>query len=301
MISQEKPPSEPTVLKLSNGVLSVDVSPVGAELISLRTVDGSEWLWQGDPAYWSSRAPILFPVIGRCAGGRISIGGKSYPMPSHGIARKNTFHVLDNDEDRCRLRLTDTPSTRGSYPFSFQLDIAFSLSNAAVSVAAKITNTGPVMLPCSFGFHPGFVWPLPGGGERPHIVALENGIEPRTRRIDDQGRMLAEIEPSVFRKGVLTLTPEIFVRGGIIIDENWGGRVAFGIEDGPHIELIADGLPTLGIWTRPAAPFLCLEPWRGTLALAEAADTIESRPGIMHLSPGGSNAAQMTIAISTGI
>ena len=286
------------MLKLSNGVLSAEINHLGAEMISLRTADGSEWLWQGDPAYWSSRAPILFPIIGRCAGGRISIGGNSYPMPSHGIARTNAFQVLEHDESRCRLRLTDTPATRASYPFPFQLDIAFSLSNAALSVAAEITNTGPAVLPCSFGFHPGFAWPLPGGRGRPHVVTLENGAEPRTRRMDEQGRILAKIEPSVFSKGLLTPVPDLFVRDAIIIDEDWGGRVTFGVERGPLVEVVAEGLPDLGIWTRPGAPFLCLEPWRGTPALAAGTDEIETRPGAMHISPGASSAVQMTIAVS---
>lgn len=284
------------MLKLSNGVLTAEVNPIGAELSSLRTADSAEWLWQGNPAHWASRAPILFPVIGRSAGGHILISGLPHPMPSHGIARANAFRILEHHASRCRLRLTDTPETRVSYPFAFQLDIAFALSGASISVGAEITNTGAISLPCSFGFHPGFVWPLPGSAERPHVVTLAGGREPRTRRIDGQGGLRAEIEPSLFTRGRLTPTYDLFARDAIIIDEDWGGHVTFGIERGPLVEVVAEGLPNLGIWTRPAAPFLCLEPWHGLPALAAGTNAIETRPSMMHIAPSASRTLRMTIA-----
>ena len=49
---------------LDNGVLSVRVSSIGGQLLSVKK-DGKEYLWQGDPAFWEDRAPNLFPYIAR--------------------------------------------------------------------------------------------------------------------------------------------------------------------------------------------------------------------------------------------
>lgn len=66
------------------------VSAHGAELQSLR-FDGREYLWQGDPAYWGRRAPILFPIVGKVAGDVLRVDGQSYPMKQHGFARDVEF------------------------------------------------------------------------------------------------------------------------------------------------------------------------------------------------------------------
>ena len=44
---------------LENDIISVVINSVGAELYSIKTkADGCEYLWQGDPEYWSYRGEI---------------------------------------------------------------------------------------------------------------------------------------------------------------------------------------------------------------------------------------------------
>ena len=50
---------------IKNQYLTVTVSELGAELQSVLGADGTEYLWQGDPAFWTGRSPILFPFVGR--------------------------------------------------------------------------------------------------------------------------------------------------------------------------------------------------------------------------------------------
>jgi hypothetical protein len=42
----------------------------GAQLSILRDPSGRELLWDGNPAFWNGRAPLLFPIVGTLAGGR---------------------------------------------------------------------------------------------------------------------------------------------------------------------------------------------------------------------------------------
>lgn len=48
----------------------------GAQLLSIRASDGTECLWQGDPAYWSDRAPNLFPYVARLTEGKYYLDGQ---------------------------------------------------------------------------------------------------------------------------------------------------------------------------------------------------------------------------------
>ena len=45
---------------LSNAALQAGIGTLGGELVSLRGKAGTEYIWQGDPAFWSGRNPVLF-------------------------------------------------------------------------------------------------------------------------------------------------------------------------------------------------------------------------------------------------
>ena len=68
----------PTVSRIANGHLAVEVSSLGSEMQSIRTKDGKSWLWNGDAAFWTGRSPILFPIVGKAPDDTLTIDGKSY-------------------------------------------------------------------------------------------------------------------------------------------------------------------------------------------------------------------------------
>lgn len=68
----------------------ISVSKKGAELQSI-VANGREFLWQGNPAFWGRRAPILFPIVGRLADDTLRINGHEYTMKQHGFARDSEF------------------------------------------------------------------------------------------------------------------------------------------------------------------------------------------------------------------
>ena len=78
---------------LSNAVLTVEVSGHGAELQSIRKND-VEYLWQGDPAYWGRRSPVLFPIVGSVWEKKYRVDGKEYELGQHGFARDMDFELV---------------------------------------------------------------------------------------------------------------------------------------------------------------------------------------------------------------
>ena len=71
---------------LKNDLLTITISDLGGELQSVKG-NGCEYLWQGDPSYWTGRAPLLFPICGRFFDGRYTYAGKTYEMGTHGFLR----------------------------------------------------------------------------------------------------------------------------------------------------------------------------------------------------------------------
>lgn len=283
------------VVTVRNPALTVAVDTVGAELASIRTADGGEWLWRGDPKVWAGRAPILFPVVGRTLDNAVSFGGRRFPMKGHGFTRGADFVVVEEKADAVTLRLIDSEATRAQYPYAFILEITFALSGDTLVIRAEVSNPGGEAIPVSFGFHPGFVWPLPGGEGATHIVTLAVAEEPPTKRLGDRLLYEPADEPSVFTSGRYTPRPADFIRDAVIVSDLASRSLTFGVDGGPEVAVAFDGLESLGLWQKPGAPYLCIEPWQGLPAIVGKGDAVEDRPGTVWIAPGAVRAFTMTV------
>ena len=282
-------------VKIDNCHLTVTIDPQGAELGSIRTADGAEWLWQGDPAVWNGRAPILFPVVGRTPEGFVTVGGVKFPIGNHGFARSSIFSTVDRSSDRVRLRIVDSAETWKSFPFAFSLDLVFALEGGTLVNHAEVKNTDRTPMPFSFGFHPAFQWPVPGGEGKPHWLTLAGGEEPPTHRLGEHLVLAPDIEPSVFAKGRYLPKAADFERDAIIIEQIASPAVTFGVDGGPQIDVGWQGLSSLGIWQKPGAPYICIEPWQGLPPWVGGSGALEDRPGSVVLAPGATRTFTMTV------
>lgn len=271
---------------LSNEALSVSVAALGAEMQTLRTASGADLLWHGDAAFWTGRAPVLFPIVGRAPGDRIAYGGLDVEMAQHGFARRNLFTLEAQDSTRCKHVLRASAQTKAVYPFDFELHISHTLNDATLTVSAQVVNAGDVPMPFGFGFHPAFVWPLPGADARPHQITLAQRGAPERRRLHD-GLLEAQRVAGPFDNGVLDVTEAQFADGALVFPDG-GDALRYGVDDGPGLLFETTGLPDLALWKPANAPFLCIEPWHGTAALIGAGPDIADRPNTYTLPPHAS-------------
>ena len=95
-------------IKLLYGGWVAEADTKGGELVSLRDQQGLEYIWQGDPAYWSGQNPVLFPIVGGLKDGKVAINGRKYEMNRHGFARKSEFSVSARPQKILCNRRTST-------------------------------------------------------------------------------------------------------------------------------------------------------------------------------------------------
>lgn len=271
--------------RIGNGEITVDVAALGAEMQSIQTRDGRNWMWHGDAAYWTGRSPVLFPMVGRAPNDSISIGGERYQMSQHGFARRSNFTLVVEESDRCIYRLEASEASRALYPFDFRLDIEHRVEGRAVRVQAEVSNQGDGVMPYGIGFHPAFAWPLPGGAGQPHAVVLDNGGEPALQRLSG-GLVVREKLASPFAEGRLELDHSQFENDAMIFAEGAGAGLRYGPEQGPQVLFSWENLPNFALWTKPGAGFVCLEPWHGTAAEVGGSDDLSERPYSELLGPG---------------
>ncbi len=272
---------------LSNGLLTAEVNPLGGQLWRLVS-GGRERLWHGDPAWWDYRAPILFPVVGRSPEDRVTIGGVEYPMMSHGFARDLPFAVLVADAGRLLLEQRASETSRRHYPFAYRLTMEFTLEGTTLRQVTIVTNDGPAPMPFCFGYHPAFLWPWDGASARDaHVVRFAREEQPLVRRARmGTGLMLAGGETSPLDGRELHLHDGLFERGSIQFPNLASRSVWFGVPGEAGLRVEFPNSPDLAIWTKPGAPYLCIEPWQGLAAEEGAGPALEVRPGARVLAPG---------------
>lgn len=263
---------------------------------ALRSSDGRSWLWTGDAAFWTGRSPILFPIVGKAPDDKIAIDGTVYPMSQHGFARRSEFALAASSETMCRFELVASDATRAVYPFEFQLAVVHAVEGRGLTVTAEVINRDPKPMPFGLGFHSAFAWPLPGAAGRDHIVMLDNKGEPALVRLGG-GLINPAPLPSPFDAGRLVLDHSMFEQDAMIFPRGAGEGLSYGAEGGPTMHFHFENLPNLALWTKPGAPFLCIEPWHGTAAEAGGSSELSKRPSTTILAPGAVASFSFTVEI----
>ena len=270
---------------------------MGAELQVLTDDAGRDYMSAGDPAFWRGRAPLLFPVVGRCRDDTVRIGGTAWPMPKHGFARRSAFDVLVHDESSATLRLCDSAATRAHYPFAFALDATFALDGATLTMTVVVRNTGGTPMPASFGFHPAFAWPLPGGSRDAHRIVFAED-EPAALCVITPDGLIGEMRrPSPVKGRVLALVDDLFAADALVWTAPNSRSLAYESAGDAALDIGYTGTSALGIWTKPGAPFVCVEPWAGLADPDGYTGDFADKPGVFHVAPGAARTIAMTVSI----
>jgi galactose mutarotase-like enzyme len=285
-------------VSITSGVLTAQIDPRGAQLSSLKTQDSSELLWNGDPAVWAGRAPMLFPIVGVLAGGVYRLGSKSYPLSRHGFARDKTFTLRNSSPSSAEFALRADDSTYSVYPFQFELKVSYEISGTTLSLTTAIRNLGGADMPASFGYHPGFCWPLPFGQPRAsHFIEFETDEPAAVRRIDHAGLLTPVRHPTPIANRRLQLTDALFQEDVLIFDRIKSRSVSYGSTQGPRLRISFSDASYLGVWTKPGARFICIEPWHGITDPEGFSGDFMQKPGVRILNGDEAFFAKMDITL----
>ncbi|MFT8611801.1 MAG: aldose 1-epimerase family protein [Gluconobacter oxydans] len=270
------------------GLLKASVRRHGAELVALRS--GSEdLLWNAGPA-WPKHSPILFPIIGKLPDDRATLNGQPVHLRQHGLARDRVFRWITRTAEGCTLELVDDAESRALFPAAFRLRVVYLIENATLRVSYHLHNPDSSQtLHASLGAHPAFRWPLKDGVAKESYRLVFEYDEPLpVRRIGADGLMLPEKFHTPVRDNILPLTDALFAKDALILEKPESRSVDMVDPDGHGIRFVWGGFRELGLWTKPGAEFLCIEPWYGYATPAGFADDFSCKPGLLHLKLGES-------------
>ena len=280
------------LITISNGELKVTVSTKGAELQAITDKNGVERLWNGDPAFWTGRAPVLFPIAGGLKDDQYTFDGATYPMPKHGTVRKSMWQVEKVGEDFVTFIITDKAP---GFPFEYELRATYTLKGNAVEAAYSVTNRDSKRFAFSLGSHEAFA--TPEGIENYEIVFDK---AEKLNQYPLLGNLIAR-EPVCLGDSVtvLPMKEEYFAVDAMVFADIASRKVT--LQSKLHDRKVIVDFPQCGVlmlWTKPGAPYLCIEPWCNAPDFVDQDPDFAAKKGIMILNPGEEKTVTHTMAFA---
>ena len=285
------------MIELKSDQLQVQFQTFGGALSSIKDKDGVEYLWQGDPTYWSGQAPVLFPICGSVRNDTVVYENKDGSheigkIPRHGLVRKKEFDLVDQTDNSVTFAIEDTEEMYENYPYHFRLEITYIVTGKTIRTQYKIYNKeSEKSMPYFIGGHPGFNCPLLADEvyedyylefEEPETCSVPKPFA-ETGMLDFKDR-----SSWLDNQKELDLNYDLFSYDAVTLDELESRKVA--LHSRKHdkgLRLHFEEFPNLIVWsTLNKGPFIALEPWSGLSTSLEEGDRLEEKKDVRILKPG---------------
>jgi len=285
---------------IESDLLSVQINQKGAELHSIFSKKTStEYLWQGDPAIWSQRAPVLFPIVGRLKDGKYIYNEKTYKMPPHGFVAEAPFATIGPQGNTIAFVYENTAEIQKIYPFEFSLKVAFTLIGNMLETTYQVTNKtdGPIYF--SFGSHEGYRCPRSEGETfEDYYLEFDCDADYSSHTVSPNGLLTEPIYPVIENQRILPLRYDLFDNDSLVFANVPSKRVVLASKkSSARVEVSYGDCPNLVLWTQAGAPYICIEPWYGLPDFENSDGQFMNKPGIVSLEKGGLFSWKHTIKI----
>lgn len=284
-----------------NSHFQVNVQQKGTEISSIKSQKtGREFMWNANPEIWGSHAPVLFPAIGSFKNGECTINKKNYKIPKHGFIRHNESIVLTSQTNtKLNFQLDYSEETLVIYPYKFRFNIIFKLEKNKLIVSHKVTNLDDKTIYFHLGGHPGFKCPInEDENYSDYYLEFEHEENTATTLLSANGLISDETKPILINTTILPLTPNLFDHDALIFKDLKSRKVSLKSHQSNQVVIISfDDFNYLGIWAKPNAPFVCIEPWLGIADHDDTDGDFLKKDGLIALVKGEVFEAEYVVEI----
>lgn len=276
----------------------------GGELISFK-LNGVEKIHQGaecmdenGKVYWKRHSPVLFPIVGKLKRNQSIINGKTYEIFQHGFARDLQFEPITKLDNFHSYVLKSNKATLSRYPFEFELYTTYRLDENKLTTIYKVINTGETNMPFCIGGHPAFkidkqkmetgdyYLEFDQEEEKIHFLYLVDGLI---------GTEYARNPMAT--KRIINLNGNTFKNDALIMKGIMSKKISLKdkVENKTLLTMNFEEFPYLAIWSKPGAPFICIEPWRGHSDTIKSSGIFTEKNDIVSLLPNQSFECKYTV------
>ena len=269
-------------------------SRLGGELLSYK-LDGVEKIHQGQECidaygkvYWKRHFPVLFPIVGKLKQNRTIINGRTYEMSQHGFARDMEFEPITKLDNFHSYVLRSNPSTMVKYPFEFSLYITYRTDGNKLTTIYKVVNDGDNNMPFGIGGHPAFKIDMEDLLNEEYYLEFEQDEDKIHFLYLVDGLVGTEYAKNIMiDKRRIKITKDTFNNDAVIMKGITSNKISLKRRRGNKtlLTMYFEGFPYLGVWSKPGAPFLCIEPWYSTADAVKSTGVFAQKSDILVLAP----------------
>ncbi len=274
---------------IENNFIKVGINQVGAEFASLQSVvDGTEYLWQANPKFWSRHSCILFPYIGKVWEDEFRIGEKTYKGKQHGFARNLPFEKILLEKKKAVFQLKHNEKILDEYPYKFSLLVRYVLEKNQLHIIYEVENLDDQPIYFSLGAHPAFNVPLKKNEKRSdYFLEFEKDEFVETLELTD-GYLNGNSRDIFEGKNTIPITDNLFNKDALIFKDLESNYLTLKNSENEKIWTFTfENFPYLGIWSKDEeSPFVCIEPWFGVADEVNANWDFRKKEGIVELGIG---------------
>lgn len=278
---------------ISNSTLKASIKNAGAELFSLKDNQNKEYIWEGNPDFWGKHSPILFPIVGTLKNNTYTIDKKEYQLPRHGFARDMEFQLIEKTGNSAVFSLESNTETLKKYPFEFELQLIYTLENTTLNIEYVVINKSESKMPFSIGAHPAIALP-----EKFENYAFKfEKAEPLKYNLLENDLISNKTETLKTTENVVPLSYKLFENDALVFKTLESNSLTILENSKPYVQVEFEDFPSLGIWTKDQAPFVCIEPWFGYSDTADNSGDLFKKEGILILDVDQSFHSKFSIKI----
>ncbi len=267
-------------------------SKYGAELVSFK-INGEEKIHQGENCtdengriYWKRHWPVLFPTVGKCKKNQTIINGRTYEMQQHGFARDMEFEPLTKLDNFHSYVFRSDNKLIDKYPYEFSLTVTYRADGNKLTTIYKVINEGNTDMPFGIGGHPAFKINREELDKGNYYLEFEEEEDKIHFLYLVDGLIGTEYAKNILEnKRVVPLNASSFSNDAIIMKGLKSNKVSLKNNGKTILTMDFTGFPYLAIWTKPRAPFICIEPWMTTADNVNGSGVFRKKTDILLLPP----------------
>ena len=209
-------------------------------------------------------------------------------MPQHGFARDFEFEPITKLDNFHSYVLRSNKITKNRYPYDFELYTTYRLDENKLTTIYKVINTGDGTLPFGIGGHLSFKFDQEELKKVNYYLEFEEDEDKIHFLYLVDGLVGTEYARNVMiDKKRIAIGPNTFNNDALIMKGITSNKISLKNKESGKTLLTMDftGFPYLGVWSKPNAPFICIEPWYSTADTIKSTGVFIQKPDIIFLKP----------------
>ncbi len=269
------------MVNLNNGIIKAEIDTLGAEIRRVQ-VNGEDRFYDGNPKYWTGVSPILFPICGGLRDDKYTYNNQTYNLPKHGFARLMQFAVESSNSTSATFLLKENEETLKAFPWKFEFRVKYELKGASIVASFDILNTDREALYMSVGSHEAYACPE---GIEDYDIIFEKKETLKAFKVE--GTSISRDYDIVLKdSNTLPLYNKYFDIDALVFTDIKSRFVTLrNRKNGKETSVEFVGSDYLLLWTKPNAPYICIEPWAGIPAFVDEGYDITLKEGINRVEP----------------